>query len=256
MLAAAMQLGFIGAGNMATALARGIGEPVLVSDVDRDRAERLAKLVGGEALDSNRAVAERADAIVLCHKPGQLGQVAEEIGDAPKAVVSILAATPITALELAYAGRPVYRFMPNIPAEVKKGVFCFTPGTRAAHGPQDDILELFGRAGTVIELPEYLIDVGTALMGCGPAFFALVAEGLIDAGVRQGLTPDVASLMATQTMAGTAAVMAESGNDPVALRRRVTSPGGATARGLEALERGGVRAAFADAVDAVVEMSR
>jgi pyrroline-5-carboxylate reductase len=241
---------------MATALARGIGAPVLVSDVDRERAERLAALVGGEALESNRAVAERADAIVLCHKPGQLGEVAAEIGDAASAVVSILAATPIAALELAYAGRPVYRFMPNIPAEVKRGVFCFTPGTSADDGPREAILELFGRAGTVIELPEKLIDPATAIMGCGPAFFALVAESLIDAGVRQGLSPDTAALMATETMAGTAAVLAEAGNEPVALRRRVTSPGGSTARGLEALERGGVRAAFADAVESVVEMSR
>jgi pyrroline-5-carboxylate reductase len=251
-----MQLGFIGAGNMATALARGFGEPVLVSDVDRERAERLASLTGGEALASNRDVAERADAIVLCHKPGQLGEVAADIGDAAKAVVSILGGTPIAAVELAYAGRPVYRFMPNIPAEVKKGVFCFTPGTRAGEGPRDEILELFGRAGTVIELPEHLIDPATAIMGCGPAFFALAAEGLIDAGVRHGLTLDTASRMAIETMAGAAAVMAAGGNDPVALRRRVTSPGGSTARGLDALERGGVRAAFSDAVDAVAEMSR
>ena len=251
-----MQLGLIGAGNMATALARGIGEPMLVSDVDRGRAEQLASLTGGEALDSNQAVAERADAVVLCHKPGQLEDVALEIRHSAKAVVSILAATPLAALELAYPDRPVYRFMPNIPAEVRKGVFCFTPGTNAAGGPQDEILDLFGRAGTVIELPEGLIDPATAIMGCGPAFFALVAESLIDAGVRQGIAPDTAALMATETMAGAAAVIAAGGNDPVALRRRVTSPGGSTARGLEALERGGVRAAFADAVDAVVEVSR
>jgi pyrroline-5-carboxylate reductase len=251
-----MQLGLIGAGNMATALARGIGEPVLVSDVDRGRAEQLASLTGGEALESNQAVAERADAVVLCHKPAQLEDVAMEIRHSAKAVVSILAATPIAALELAYADRPVYRFMPNIPAEVRKGVFCFTPGTHAANGPQAEILDLFGRAGTVIELPEGLIDPATAIMGCGPAFFALVAESLIDAGVRQGIAPDTAARMATETMAGAAAVIAEGGNDPVALRRRVTSPGGSTARGLEALERGGVRAAFADAVDAVVAVSR
>jgi pyrroline-5-carboxylate reductase len=251
-----MQLGLIGAGNMATALARGMGEPVLVSDVDRGRAERLAELTGGQALESNRDVAERADAIVLCHKPGQLGQVAEEIGGAAKAVVSILASTPIAAVELAYAGRPVYRFMPNIPAEVRKGVFCFAPGTHAADGPQAEILALFDRAGIVVELPEGLIDPAMAIMGCGPAFFALVSESLIDAGVRHGLAHDTAAAMATQTMAGAAEVIAAAGNDPVALRRRVTSPGGATARGLEALERGGVRAAFADAVDAVVEMSR
>ena len=241
---------------MATALARGIGEPVLVADVDAAKANALAELTGGQALDSNRAVAEQADAVVLCHKPGQLEEVALEINDSVKAVVSILAATPLAALELAYPDRPVYRFMPNIPAEVRKGVFCFTPGAHAENGPQAEILGLLGRAGTVIELPEGLIDPATAIMGCGPAFFALVTEALIDAGVRHGIAPNTAAVMATETMAGAAAVIAAGGNDPVALRRRVTSPGGSTARGLEALERGGVRTAFADAVDAVVEISR
>jgi pyrroline-5-carboxylate reductase len=248
-----MKLGLIGAGNMATALARGIGEPVLVADVDRSRADALAQAVGGQALDSNRAVAVQADAVVLCHKPAQLEEVALEIGVAAKVIVSILGGTPLTALELAYAGRPVYRFMPNIPAEVKKGVFCFAPGAHAAEGPQDQILDLFRRAGTVIEIPDGLMDTATALMGCGPAFFALVIESLIDGGVRYGLTPDQAALMAVETMGGTAAVVAAGGNDPVGLRRRVTSPGGSTARGLEALEQNGVRAAFADAVTAVVE---
>ena len=251
-----MKLGLIGAGNMATALARGIGEPVLVADVDRARAEALAGAVGGQAPESNRAVAEQADAVVLCHKPAQLEDVALEVGDAARVVISILGGTPLTAVELAYAGRPVYRFMPNIPAEVKKGVFCFAAGQHGDQGPRAEILELFGRAGTVIELPERLIDPATALMGCGPAFFAVVVESLIDAGVRYGLTPDQAAVMATETMAGSAAVIAEGGNDPVALRRRVTSPGGSTARGLEALEQNGVRAAFADAVAAVVEMNR
>jgi len=251
-----MRLGFIGAGNMATALARGIGEPILVADVDPGRAQALAEQVGGQALGSNGEVAEQADAVVLCHKPTQLEDVALEIRDSAKVVVSILGGTPLAALELAYPDRPVYRFMPNIPAEVRMGVLCFAPGTRGGGGPQDEIRDLFGHAGTVIDLPEGLIDTATALMGCGPAFYALVVEAFIDAGVRYGLTPDQAATMATETMAGSAAVIAANGNDPVALRRRVTSPGGSTARGLEALEQNGVRAAFADAVTAVVEMNR
>ena len=248
-----MKLGLIGAGNMASALARGIGEPVLVADVDRAKADALAQAVGGQALGSNREVADQADAVVLCHKPTQLEEVALEINDAAKAIVSVLGGTPLAALELAYAGRPVYRFMPNIPAEVKKGIFCFAAGAHAGDGPRDEIVELFERAGTVIELPEQLMGVATAVTGCGPAFFALVVEALTDAGVRYGLTPAQAALMATETMGGAAAVIAANGNDPVALRRRVTSPGGSTARGLEALEQNGVRAAFADAVRAVVD---
>ena len=247
-----MRIGLIGAGNMASALARGLGEPVLVHDVDPVRSEALAEAVGGEVLESNAAVAERADVVVLCHKPVQLEQVAEEAAGAAKAVVSILGGTPLEAVEAAYPKRPVYRFMPNIAAEVGRGVFCYAPGTRAAEGPEEEILDLFGRAGTVVRLPEPLIEPATALMGCGPAFFALVVEALVDAGVRHGLQPDQAGLMAVETMAGAAEVLREHDLDTLALRRRVTSPGGSTARGLDALEAGGVRAAFSDAVDSVV----
>ena len=145
--------------------------------------------------------------------------------------------------------------MPNIAAEVGRGVFCYAPGTRAAEGPEEEILDLFGRAGTVVRLPEPLIEPATAIMGCAPAFFALVVEALVDAGVRHGLSPGQAGLMAVEGMAGTAEVLREHDMDTLALRRRVTSPGGSTARGLDALEAGGVRSAFSDTVDAVVGAS-
>jgi pyrroline-5-carboxylate reductase len=248
-----MKVGLIGAGNMASALARGWGEPVLVSDVDHARAEALAAELGGEAPGANAYVADQADVVVLCHKPAQLEEVASEIDRRAKAIVSILGGTPIAAIEAAYPGLPVYRFMPNIPAEVGQGVFCYAPGTHAGDGPEQAVLELFGRAGTIVALPEALIDAATALMGCGPAFFALVVEALVDAGVRRGLTPDTAGRLAVETMAGTAAVLREHGDDTAGLRRRVTSPAGSTARGLAALERGGVRGAFSDAVDAVID---
>jgi pyrroline-5-carboxylate reductase len=236
---------------MASALARGWGEPVLVSDADHSRAEALAGELGGEAPGSNAYVADAADAVVLCHKPAQLGAVAEEIRDRAKAVVSILGGTPIADIEAAYPGLPVYRFMPNIPAELGQGVFAYAPGSKAGDGPEREVLDLFGRIGTVVPTPEPLIDTATAIMGCGPAFFALVVESLVDAGVRHGLQPDDASRMAVEAMAGTASVLREAGGDTAGLRKRVTSPGGSTARGLAALERGGVRAAFSDAVDAV-----
>jgi len=248
-----MKIGLIGAGNMASALARGWREPVVVSDVDHGRAQALAAEVGGEAPGSNAYVADRSDAVVLCHKPAQLEAVAGEIRDRAKAVISILGGTPLAAVEATYPGLPVYRFMPNIPAEVGQGVFCYAPGSRAADGPEQDVLELFGRIGVVVKLPEPLIDPATALMGCGPAFFALVVEALVDAGVRHGIPPDDAGRLAVEAMAGTAAVLRENGDDTAGLRRRVTSPAGSTARGLAALERGGLRAAFSDAVDAVVD---
>src|SRR5918995_60858 len=129
-----MKLGFIGAGNMASALARGIGEPALVADVDREKARALAEELGGEAVDSNADLAERADAVVLCHKPQQLGEVASEASGKARVVVSILAAVPTKRLEAAYPGVPVYRFIPNIPAEVRRGGLCYTSGSRGAEG--------------------------------------------------------------------------------------------------------------------------
>jgi pyrroline-5-carboxylate reductase len=246
-----MRIGLIGAGNMASALARGWGDPVLVADVDEARAEALAEELGGEAPGSNAYVADSADAVVLCHKPAQLGIVAGEIRNRAKAIISILGGTAIADIEAAYPGLPVYRFMPNIPAELGQGVFCYAPGTRAAAGPEREVLELFGRIGTVVPVPEHLIDAATGIMGCGPAFFALAVEALVDAGVRHGIQPGDAAVMAVETMAGTASTLRASGLDTAGLRRRVTSPGGSTARGLAALERGGLRAAFSDAVDAV-----
>jgi pyrroline-5-carboxylate reductase len=246
-----MQIGLIGAGNMASALARGFGEPVLVTDVVAGKAEALVAELGGEALGTGVEVAERADVILLCHKPAQLDEVARSIDGKAKAVASILAATSTEAIERAYPGVPVYRFLPSLPAEVRHGVSCYAPGSRAAEGPEEELLELFGRVGPVVTLDEPLIEPAMALMSCGPAFFALVVEALVDAGVRHGLQPGDASRMAVETMAGTVGMLREQELDTAALRRRVTSPGGSTARGLEALERGGLRAAFYDAVAAV-----
>ncbi|HYN52267.1 MAG TPA: NAD(P)-binding domain-containing protein, partial [Thermoleophilaceae bacterium] len=148
----AVRLGFIGAGNMASALARGIGEPVLVADIDADKAQALATELDGEAVGSNAELAERADAVVLCHKPQQLDEVAAEVAGRADAVVSILAAVSTDRLWRAYPGTPVYRFIPNLPAEVRKGVLCYVPGPGAGQGPESEVLELFGRVGAVIAL--------------------------------------------------------------------------------------------------------
>jgi pyrroline-5-carboxylate reductase len=252
-----VKLGLIGAGNMASALARGIGEPALVADIDQEKAVSLAQELGGEAMDSNAKLAERADAIVLCHKPKQLEEVAAEVDARGKVVISILAAVTTEKLEAAYPGAVVYRFIPNIPAEVGRGVLCYTPGARAAEGPEEEILDLFGRAGTVIRLDdEPLIEPAMALMSCGPAFMALVAEAFADAGAAHGLAREDAARMTVETMAGTAVYLGEHGYDTKGLRVRVATPGGATERGLNRLEEQGIREVCRAAVDAVVEMTR
>ena len=248
-----MKLGLIGAGNMATALARGLGEPVLVSDVDAERAGSLAGEVGGEALGSNAEVAERADVVVLCHKPPQLREVAAEIAGKARVIVSILAATTTEEVEAAYPDTPVYRFIPNIPAEVRRGVLCYAPGSRAGDGPERQVLELFGRVGIVIPLDEPLIEPAMAVMSSGPAFLAAVVEAMADAGSAHGLPDRDAARMVVETMAGTAAYLSEHDLDAAGLRARVATPGGVTERGLDALREGGMPGAFRAAVDSVVE---
>jgi pyrroline-5-carboxylate reductase len=250
-----MRLGFIGAGNMASALARGIGEPVFATDVVPGKAEQLVEALGGEALPSAAAVAEAADAIVLAHKPGQLAEVASQVDGDAHVVVSILGGVPTRSVESAYPGAAVHRFLPNIPVELGEGVLVYAPGSRTDR--REELLELFGRAGRIVELPkEELVEPAMALMSCGPAFMALVAEALVDAGVLHGLDPKDATTMVVETMAGSASVLRASGGDTRDLRRRVTSPGGSTARGLAALEQAGLRAAFEDAVSAVVEFTK
>jgi pyrroline-5-carboxylate reductase len=252
-----MKLGLIGAGNMASALARGIGEPVLVSDIDRAKALTLAERTGGEAVESNAELAERADAVLLCHKPQQLDEVAAEVAAHTDTVVSILAATSTENLSAAYPDAAIYRFIPNMPVEVGRGVVCYVPGPGASDGPEEEILRLMGRAGEVIALDdEPLIEPAMALMSCGPAFMALWAEGFADAGAAHGLDRATAMRMVVETMAGSAAWLAEHGYDGADLRTRVATPGGATERGLIALEEGGLGDLAHAAVDVVVEGTR
>jgi pyrroline-5-carboxylate reductase len=283
-----MKIGLIGCGNMARAMARGWGEPVLCFDPVAERAAALAQETAGEALDSGLQVAERADLLVLCHKPVQLKPVALEIAPVAKAVASILAATPLASLRDAYPGIPVFRFLPSLPAEVSAGAIVkarepsassAAPAGRSdtetsdtetsgigtsgiatherkagsADAVEAAVDELFGSLGVLVVLDESLVDVAMGLMSCAPAYVALVAEAQVDAGVRRGIPPAQASELVTETLAGTAELLRRRDFDTLAVRREVTSPGGITARGLAALEAGGIRAAFSDALDAVLE---
>lgn len=251
-----MRIGFIGAGSMGSALARGLGEPAVVYDADEERAEAVVAEVGGSVAGSNSELAGQVDLVVLCHKPAQLQDVADEAAPATKAVASILAGTRIAELEAAYPDTPVYRFIPNMPAEVGRGVFCYAGGTRAADGPEQEVLQLFGRTGVVIGMDEPLIEPAMALMSCGPAFIALVVEAMAAAGVRHGLDHDQATRLVVETMAGTAAYLDANSLDAAELRRRVATPGGVTEKGLQALEDGGVPQAFGAAIDLAVEATR
>jgi pyrroline-5-carboxylate reductase len=248
-----MQVGFIGAGNMARALARGWGDPVLCTDSGSGRARRLAEELGGEAVETNRELAERADLVILAHKPAQLTEVAWEAAEAAKAVVSLLARTPQADVRAAYPGVPVFRIEPNTAAQLRRGVLAFAePDAQTDEALREQVRDLFARVGTVVDVPERLMTIAGACSGVGPAYWALLVEAHVDAAVKAGMPAGMAATLVTETMAGAAALIREHGGDTLAVRREVASPGGTTARGLAALERGGVRAAFAAAMDDVV----
>lgn len=251
-----MKVGFVGSGNMARAMARGWRAPVLCTDAGSGSAQRLVDELGGERVANNRELAERVDLVVLCHKPYQLEAVAEEIGDAAKVVASVLGGVDTSALQRSYPQAQVFALMPNTPVEIRKGVVVYGQSDQRSvpldAAIESEVLGLFARLGRVVKVPERLLGAATAISGVGPAYQALLAEAQIDAAVRKGLSARLAAELVTATMSGAAFLIEEKDYDTLAVRREVTSPGGSTARGLEALEAAGVRAAFQDAIEAVV----
>jgi len=237
------QLGFVGSGNMARALASGLGEPALFTDGGSGRAAALAAQLGGVALASNAELAERADVVVLAHKPAQLAAIAPQLS-AAKVVLSLLGGVTVEQVEAAIAGARVTRAMPNIAVALRQGVTCVCGA--------DGLDELLARVGLVVRLPERLLDAATAVSGVAPAYVALIAEAWVDAAVAQGIPAAQAAQLVAASLVGSAALLQDRGMDTLGVRREVTSPGGMTARGLRVLERAGLRSAFSDATAAVV----
>jgi pyrroline-5-carboxylate reductase len=240
-------LGLIGSGNMARALARGWAEPVLATDSGSGRARRLVDEVGGEALGSNAELAERAGAVVLAHKPYQLADVAAEVAPHTQHVISVLGGVTLEQLREAYPGATVVRAMPNTPVEIRQGVTLLADGDGA-----EDARALFERVGHVFILPERLMGAATATTGVTPAYVALLLEAHVDAAIRHGVPEQLAVDLSVETFAGSIALVRARGGDTLAVRREVASPGGSTARGLSALEDGGVRSALMEAMTRVM----
>lgn len=258
-----MKLGFIGAGNMATGLARGLAsakdepgapEAMVFADANAERASEVAGEVGGEALGSNREVAEAADLVVLAVKPNVLDDVAPDLVEAGTPVLSILAGTSLERLAEALPGVSLIRVMPNLGAQLRQGVMCvaYSDGldgdTRAG---ASGVLELLG---DVIEIDEGLIDAATALMGCTPGYLALMAEVLVEAGVEEGLTAEQSLSMVARSMVATGGLLEM--HQPVDLKNAVASPGGMTEAGLDALEERDIRETLLAAVEASLERVR
>ena len=242
-----MKLGFIGAGNMASALARGSASPPSWRTSTPARRRRWPQ---------RSAARPWARAPSWPRRPTRSCSATSRSSSrrwrprrpSTRGVVSILAATSTSALASAYPSAAIYRFIPNMPVEVRRGVLCYVGGPGAAEGPEDEILELMGRTGTVIRLDdEPLIEPAMALMSCGPAFMALVAESFADAGAAHGLEPDAAMRMVVETMGGTADWLAAHGYDGPDLRARGGNPrwdhraGADEARGRGAARAGALR---------------
>jgi pyrroline-5-carboxylate reductase len=245
-------IGIIGTGNLGRALARGLGEPVLLADAIASRARAVAAEVGGEAVTGNGELAARSEVVVLCHKPGELEAVAAETGGRVRAVISCVGATTVAQLRAAYPGAAVVRSMPNIALEVGEALVALAEPDERDAELHARAVALFERVGEVVVLPEALMPLAQATSGAMPAYVSLVAEAQVDALVRRGLAPDLASALVVGSIPGAARLVAERGMDTLAVRRAVTSPGGTTARALAALERAGVRGAFAAALDEAV----
>ena len=243
-----MIVGFIGSGSMAAAMARGwVGavEGMLFTDGGSGRATELAAEVDGRAVGSNPELAEAADVLVLAVKPARIGEVATEIGELAKPLVSLLGATSLDSVRAAFPSADVFRVMPNVAVEVRRGVLCI------AGGESGEVRALLDLLGKTVELPDSEFDAATAIMGCAPAYLALAVEALAGAGADADLDEALARELVVETTAGTAELL--QARHPADVRRAVASPGGSTEAGLEALDREGAGDAFAAAVRASLE---
>jgi len=250
-------LGLIGCGQMARALlggfaGRGLLREITLYDIEPAKARGLAEDYGARVADSGYTLAKDADIVIVAVKPPQVKTVLKEIApvlNADKVLISVAAGVALASIrEIIAPDIPVVRVMPNVPCLIGQGVSGLSFGGSLADDKRRLIIELFSAVGLVEVIPEEYMDAVTAVSGSGPAFVFLVAEALTDAAVDIGLPRDIARRLVNQTLTGSSLMMQETGEHPAILRERVTSPGGTTIAGLRALERGGVRAAFFDAV--------
>ena len=265
--ATADRVGFIGGGMIASALMGGLvkaravpsSSAIAVSEPYTPMREKHLKN-GFAATTSNAEVVQRSDTIVLAVKPDVIPAVLRECAAAvgtAKLVVSIAAGVPLRTLEgLLPPGARVVRVMPNLPCLVSEMAAGFAPGSHATRADAERVKALLGCVGRATEVPEKLMDAVTGLSGSGPAYGFVMIEALADAGVRAGLPRPTALTLAAQTMKGAAAMVLETGKHPGQLKDEVSSPGGTTIAGVEALEREGLRYAAMAGVAAATARSK
>jgi pyrroline-5-carboxylate reductase len=258
--AATMQIGFLGAGRMATALAKGWLRAGLVradhcraSDPLASAREAFTAETGCSAKAGNHEVAAASEVLILAVKPQSMAALLEEVRSciAGRLIVSIAAGISLRQLAATLdSGCRLIRVMPNTPCLIGCSASGYSPGANATVEDIALVDGLLNAVGVAFRLPEHLLNAVTGLSGSGPAFVYLMIEALSDGGVRMGLPRDVATALAAQTVLGAAKMVLETQSHPGVLKDMVASPGGTTIAGLHALERGGVRGALMDAVEA------
>jgi len=260
------RIGFIGAGQMATALGEGFVRAgllkpanLIASDPSPEAAARFAKATGGRTVASNAEVAQAADVLFLAVKPQQMVRVAAELKGkiAPETLlISIAAGIRLAVLEQGFGEQlRLVRVMPNTPCLVGQGASGYCLGGRATAADAELVQELLSAVGLAVAVEEKLLDAVTGLSGSGPAFVYVIIEALSDGGVRMGLPRAVASALAAQTVLGAAQMVRTTGEHPGVLKDRVASPGGTTIAGLQALEQAGIRGGMMAAVEAATHRS-
>jgi pyrroline-5-carboxylate reductase len=260
------KIGFIGSGNMAEALIRGIldtglhiKEDIYCSDISAERLSYMKDAWGVSTAAENTEVVKNADTIFLSVKPTQVKAVLEEIvkGVTPqKLIISIAAGISTDFIESKLKNIPVIRVMPNTPALVLSGMTAISGGRYAMEEHIGAAETIFRGVGETVRIDEELIDAVTALSGSGPAYIFIIIEALADAGVRVGLPRRTALLLASQTVLGAAKMVKEGEKHPAELKDMVASPGGTTIEGLAVLEEDGVRGALIEAVEAAYRRAK
>ena len=266
-MAKPLRIGFLGAGKMASALAKGIvtaglarPEDLIGSDVIEAARAAFAKEVGCKITASNVEVAEFANVLVVAVKPDQVEALLRELAGRiteEHLVVSIAAGVPLAKLSGAVQeGMRVVRVMPNTPALVGASASAFAVGGSASSEDAAIVQRIFSAVGVAYQVKESLLDAVTGLSGSGPAYGYAIIEALSDGGVAAGLPRDVATKLAAQTMLGAAKMVLETGQHPGALKDMVTSPGGTTIEGLHELEKGRLRGTLMNAVRAAADKAK
>ena len=261
------RLAVLGAGKIGEALIRGLlssewrqPSEIVASGRRKERIAELADAYGIETTLSNAQAASGAAVVVIAVKPQDFDVLLGEVGgllSPEQTVLSIAAAITTAAIESRVsAGVPVVRAMPNTPSTVHEGIAGVCAGAHADEEHLKIAEDVLAHLGAVVRVPERYMDAVTAVSGSGPAYFALLAEAMIEAGILLGLSREVSTQLVVQTMLGTAKQLRDERMHPVELREMVTSPGGTTISAIRELERAGVRAAFLNAIQAAMDRSR